>query len=157
MHGTYRQTPVYGEQEFTLKTCEFERRNAADASVMRIGAESVAKGFGRESDGSDDESVAGERRDGEVGQAGADLVYVVHHDEDACLLQAQEMSARDTRAKMRHEVYLAIRVTHDAAQVIQDANLRHRCRMEASHALSGQEVSKNWVNASYDTHGDRGI
>lgn len=59
---------------------------------MCIGTESIAKCLGRQSDGGDDESVTGEGGDGEVGQAGADLVYVVHYDENACLLQVQETS-----------------------------------------------------------------
>lgn len=100
MHGTYRQTPVYSDQEFTLKAGELDGRDTTDTSVMCIGTESVAEGLGRQSDGGDDESVAGEGGDGEVGQTGADLVYVVHHDENACLLQDQITSAKYIETEM---------------------------------------------------------
>lgn len=47
MNGTYRQTPVYSDQEFTLKAGELDWRDTTDASVMCIGTESVAEGLGR--------------------------------------------------------------------------------------------------------------
>lgn len=124
---------------------------------MCIGTESIAEGLGRQSDGGDDEPVAGEGGDSEVGQADADLVYVVHHNENACLLQVQGRSMRNMQTEMRHELYLAVSVTDDATQVIQDADLGHRGRMEPSHARSEQEVSRNRVSDSHSTYDARGI
>ena len=75
-----RETPVDRKEEFALEPAELVRCDAADASVVCIGAECVAEGFTGEGDGGDEETMAGEGGDGEDGHARADLVYVVHYD-----------------------------------------------------------------------------
>lgn len=58
---------------------------------------------------------------------------------------------------MRDKLYLAVRITDDAPQVIQDTDLWHRCGMKPSHARSEEEVSRNKVYDSDSTYDARGI
>ena len=81
-----REAPVDGGEKGALEAGEFGGGEAADAGVVRVGAEGVAVGFGGEGDGGDDEAVDGQGAYREGRLARADLVDVVQNENQASLL-----------------------------------------------------------------------
>ena len=71
------EAPLDGGEEGAFEASELGGREAADAGVVRVGAERVAVGFGGEGDGGDDEAVHGQGAYREGRLARADLVDVV--------------------------------------------------------------------------------
>lgn len=80
------EAPVDGGKEGTLEARELGRGEAADARVVRVGAERIAVGFGGEGDGGDDEAMysQGAYREGRLTRA--DLVDIVQDEEQAGFL-----------------------------------------------------------------------
>lgn len=81
------EAPVDGGKEGAFEAGELGGREAADAGVVRVGAERVAVGFGGEGDGGDDEAVHGQGAYRECRLARADLVDVVQDEKQAGLLR----------------------------------------------------------------------
>ena len=77
---THCEPPVDHAQELALEHVELADGDAADAGVERVCAEGIAEGFAGDGYGCDDETVAGERREREGREAGADLIDVVQRD-----------------------------------------------------------------------------
>ena len=105
-----REAPVDGGEKGALEAGEFGGGEAADAGVVRVGAEGVAVGFGGEGDGGDDEAVDGQGAYREGRLARADLVYVVQDEEQAGLLcgcARCRLSSLRRIARNRREITMA--------------------------------------------------
>ena len=81
------EAPLDGGEKGAFEAGELGGCEAADAGVVRVGAERVAVGFGGEGDGGDDEAVHGQGAYRESRLARADLVDVVQDEKQAGLLR----------------------------------------------------------------------